>query len=137
MASLNQVQLIGFVGDDPKNINTRTGTSMTSFPLATTDREIRKQDGTVIPERTEWHNIIVFGRTADFIQQYVRKGAQLFVQGSIHTRTFDKTDGTKGYVTEITADMVQLLDRRQQSTDAAQSQFAPATQQRGDDDLPF
>lgn len=114
MASLNQVQLIGYVGDDPKIITTRTGKSMTSVKLATTDREIKRQDGSVIPERTEWHNITVFGRTAEFVGQYVRKGAQLFVQGSIHTRSFDKQDGTKGYITEITADNVQLLDRKQQ-----------------------
>lgn len=114
MATLNQVQLIGYVGDDPKIITTRTGKSMTSVKLATTDREIKRQDGSVIPERTEWHNITVFGRTAEFVGQYVRKGAQLFVQGSIHTRSFDKQDGTKGYITEITADNVQLLDRKQQ-----------------------
>ena len=114
MASLNQVQLIGYVGDDPKIITTRTGKSMTSVKLATTDREIKRQDGSGIPERTEWHNITVFGRTAEFVGQYVRKGAQLFVRGSIHTRSFDKQDGTKGYITEITADNVQLLDRKQQ-----------------------
>lgn len=62
MASLNQVQLIGYVGDDPKIITTRTGKSMTSVKLATTDREIKRQDGSVIPERTEWHNITVFGQ---------------------------------------------------------------------------
>lgn len=135
MASLNQVQLIGFVGDDPKSVQTRTGKPMASFVLATTDREIKRQDGTVIPERTEWHNIIVFGHTADFITRYVRKGAQLFVQGSIHTRSFDKTDGTKGYVTEITADIVQLLDRRTQSTST--SATYPEQPQSTDPDLPF
>jgi single-strand DNA-binding protein len=85
---------------------------MAALTLATTEREIRKQDGTVIPERTEWHNITVFGNTADFVKQYIHKGAQLFVQGSIHQRKFDKQDGTKGYITEITADTVQLLDRK-------------------------
>lgn len=139
MASLNQVQLIGYVGDDPKIITTRTGKSMTSVKLATTDREIKRQDGSVIPERTEWHNITVFGRTADFVCQYVRKGAQLFVQGSIHTRSFDKQDGTKGYITEITADIVQLLDRKQQ-----QPAYTPAPditqtfgQQHDPNDPPF
>lgn len=124
MASLNQVQLIGFVGDEPKKVTTRTGKSMASLTLATTDREIKRQDGTVIPERTEWHNIVVFGRTADFVCQYVHKGAQLFVQGSIHTRSFDKNDGTKGYITEITADNVQMLDRRAQSAQPAQTYAA-------------
>ena len=136
MASLNQVQLIGFVGDEPKPVQTRTGKAMTSIVLATTDREIKKQDGTVIPERTEWHNIVMFGRTADFVRQYVRKGAQLFVQGSIHTRSFDKTDGTKGYVTEITADIVQLLDRRAQSTSTSTT-YPEQTQYNDPNDPPF
>lgn len=147
MASLNQVQLIGFVGDEPKPITTRSGKSMVSLTLATTDREIKRQDGTVIPERTEWHNITVFGRTADFVRQYVHKGAQLFVQGSIHSRTFDKNDGTKGYITEITADIIQMLDRKPQSTAPAQQPgYAPGYapditqtfgQQHDPNDLPF
>lgn len=147
MASLNQVQIIGFVGDEPKKVTTRTGKSMASLTLATTDREIKRQDGTVIPERTEWHNIVVFGRTADFVCQYVHKGAQLFVQGSIHTRSFDKNDGSKGYITEITADNVQMLDRKPQSTASAQQPgYAPGYapditetfgQQRDPNDPPF
>lgn len=138
MASLNQVQLIGYVGDDPKIITTRTGKSMTSVKLATTDREIKRQDGSVIPERTEWHNITVFGRTAEFVGQYVRKGAQLFVQGSIHTRSFDKQDGTKGYITEITADNVQLLDRKQQPAYTPASDITQTFGQQHDpNDPPF
>lgn len=132
MASLNQVQLIGFVGDEPKIIQTRNGKTMASFTLATTDREIKRNDGTVIPERTEWHNITVFGHNATFVQNYVHKGAQMFVQGSIHTRKFDKQDGTKGYITEINADMVQLLDRKTASTQtAAYNQPAPQYNQPG------
>lgn len=134
MASLNQVQLIGYVGDEPKIINTRSGKPMTTLTLATTDREIKRQDGTTIPERTEWHNIVVFGRTADFIRQYVHKGAMLFVQGSIHTRSYDKDDGSKGYITEITAESVQLLDRRTQS---ASSQPYPEQPQYDPNDPPF
>ncbi len=144
MASLNQIQLIGFVGDDPKSVQTRSGNPMASFVLATTDREIKKQDGTVIPERTEWHNITVFGQRANFVKNYVRKGNQLFVQGSVHTRSFDKQDGTKGYITEITADIVQMLDRKpnnantsgqQQSSDMAQAYANPGAYDSGD--VPF
>ncbi|MCM1438995.1 MAG: single-stranded DNA-binding protein [Roseburia sp.] len=145
MASLNQVQLIGFVGDEPKIIPTRSGKTMTSLTLATTDREIKRQDGSVIPERTEWHNITIFGHSAEFVKNYVHKGAQLFVQGSIHSRTFDKQDGTKGYITEITADIVQLLDRKQQpaqqptatSPDMATAYANPGVASTGNDGLPF
>jgi single-strand DNA-binding protein len=140
MASLNQVQLIGYVGDEPKNIATRTGKSMTSFTLATTEREVKRPDGTVIPERTDWHNIVVFGHSADFVRQYIHKGAQMFVQGSIHQRQFNKTDGTRGYTTEITADIVQWLDRRPSSSAqpiAATQPIAAPMPGNGNDDLPF
>lgn len=133
MASFNQVQLIGFVGDEPKIIPTRSQKSMASFPLATTDREIKRADGSVIPERTEWHNITVFGFNADFVRQYVHKGAQMFIQGAIRSRTFDKQDGTKGYVTEIVAESVQLLDRKPQSTANAN----PASQSYNNTPSPF
>lgn len=116
MASLNQVQLIGYVGDEPKIIATRSGKSMATISLGTTERGFKRADGTDVPERTEWHNITMFGNNASFVQRYVHKGSQIFVQGSLHTRKFDKQDGTKGYTTEITADIVQLLDRKPQST---------------------
>ena len=112
MATLNQAQLIGYVGDEPKSIATRSGRTMISFALATTDREVKRQDGTTIPERTEWHNITAFGRVGDFVRQYVHKGAMLFIQGSIRYRVYDKQDGSKGYVTEIVADNIQWLDRK-------------------------
>lgn len=142
MATLNQVSLIGFVGDEPKPIDTKSGKSMSSLTLATTDREIKRADGSVIPERTEWHNITAFGHNADFINRYVHKGAQLFIQGSIHTRKFEKKDGTTGYITEITADTVQLLDRKQQSAAPTEQyqqpgpQFAQSTES-DEPDMPF
>lgn len=149
MATLNQAQLIGYVGDEPKSIATRSGRTMVSFALATTDREVKRQDGTTIPERTEWHNITAFGRVGDFVRQYVHKGAMLFIQGPIRYRVYDKQDGSKGYVTEIVADNIQWLDRKnvaESSIGASETATAPAPQpatydytQQGinNDEMPF
>lgn len=145
MATLNQAQLIGYVGDEPKSIATRSGRTMISFALATTDREVKRQDGTTIPERTEWHNITAFGRVGDFVRQYVHKGAMLFIQGPIRYRVYDKQDGSKGYVTEIVADNIQWLDRKtslgtSEATSAPAPQLAPcnyAQQGINNDAMPF
>ena len=145
MATLNQAQLIGYVGDEPKSIATRSGRTMISFALATTDREVKRQDGTTIPERTEWHNITAFGRVGDFVRQYVHKGAMLFIQGSIRYRVYDKQDGSKGYVTEIVADNIQWIDRKTslgtlEETSAPAPQLAPcnyAQQGLNNDAMPF
>lgn len=145
MATLNQAQLIGYVGDEPKSIATRSGRTMISFALATTDREVKRQDGTTIPERTEWHNITAFGRVGDFVRLYVHKGAMLFIQGSIRYRVYDKQDGSKGYVTEIVADNIQWLDRKtslgtSEETSAPAPQLAPcnyAQQGINNDAMPF
>lgn len=134
MATLNQVQLIGYVGNDPKIIPTRNGKDMASFSLGTTDREIKRQDGTTIPAKTEWHEVTVFGNSAKFVADYIRKGAQLFIQGAIHYRTYNKQDGSKGYATEIVVDTVQLLDRKSGSSNANTNNSAPSAI---DNDFPF
>lgn len=151
MATLNQVQLIGYVGDEPKPITTKSGKSMSSLTLATTDREIKRPDGSIIPERTEWHNIVTFGHNADFVTKFVHKGAQLYVQGALRTRKYEKPDKTTGYITEIIADNVQLLDRKPNNNAPASQQpayqqpqyedmaqrFAAPPANIEDDDMPF
>jgi len=140
MASLNQATLIGFVGDDPKIVQTKNGKTMATFSLATTERGFTRQDGSTVEDKTDWHNIVFFGKPAEIISKYVRKGASLFVQGKMRTRSYVSTqDNITRYVTEIIGDNFQLLDRRQdtiqQRTETGEivAQQAPAT----DDDLPF
>lgn len=134
MATLNQVQLIGYVGNDPKILPTRNGKDMASFSLGTTDREIKRQDGTTIPAKTEWHEITVFGNAVKFIADYIRKGSQLFVQGALRYRTYNKQDGSKGYATEIVADTVQLLDRK---ADKGNANIGNPASTANDNDFPF
>lgn len=115
MASFNQATVIGFVGDEPRIMQTQTGKAMASFALATTERGFMKQDGTRTEDRTEWHNIVFFGKPAEIIGQYVHKGSSLFVQGKLRTRSYDDNNGVKRYVTEIIGDNFQLLDKRAES----------------------
>lgn len=115
MASFNQATVIGFVGDEPRIIQTQSNTSMTTLSIATTDKGYQRQDGKQVEERTEWHNIVFFGKQAEIIAKFVHKGSSLMVQGKLRTRTYeDKNNASvKHYVTEIICENFQLLDRKQ------------------------
>lgn len=143
MASFNQATVIGFVGDEPRVNITQTGRKMATLSIATTEKGYTRKDGTQVQDRTEWHNIVLWGKLAEVAESYVHKGASLFVQGKMRTRSYEK-DGIKRFVTEIEGETLQLLDRRQ--TGAQGGGYAPQTQniqqpqvqqQANDDDLPF
>ena len=149
MASFNQATIIGHVGDEPRIIQTQSNTAMASFAVATTERGYQRQDGTQVEDRTEWHNVVFFGKPAEVIGKYVHKGSALFVQGKLRTRSYDDKDGVKRYVTEIIGDNFQLLDKKQSnssdvqqnssvsSTGGYQTAPAPQSSNQKDDDLPF
>lgn len=134
MASLNQASVIGFVGDAPRISTTQSGQKVASFSVATTDKGYTKQNGQVVPDRTEWHNIVVWGKLAEVVEKYIKKGASIFVQGKMRTRSYTAKDNTTRYVMEIEAETLQMLDRKQD----AQAQPAQAPYYRpADDEAPF
>lgn len=108
--SYNKVILIGNVGRDPeiRYVETRP---VASFSLATTERARTRADGTQIPERTEWHNIIMWDSNAEFAEKYIRKGARLFIEGKIRYRVWEDRNTIKHNVTEIYVDNFELLGR--------------------------
>ena len=117
MPSLNKVLLIGNVGRDPEVRYLDQGaaqngqsTKVATFTLATTDR-YRDRSGEV-RENTEWHNLVLWRQLADLAERYIRKGSQIYVEGRIRTRSYTDQQGLKKYMTEIVADNVQLLGRR-------------------------
>ena len=110
MAYLNQVQLIGAVGNDPEVRTVQGGAKVATLRLATTER-YKDRDGNQ-HEDTEWHTIVIWNGKADFVEKYIRKGANLFVSGKLRTRKWDDNDGRTRYSTEIVADNIQMLDRR-------------------------
>jgi single-strand DNA-binding protein len=112
MASVNKAILVGRLGRDPEMRVTPQGTPVVNFSLATTDRLGPGRDGQPRQERTEWHNIVAFGKLAELVNQYLKKGRSAYIEGRIQTRTWDDRDGNKRNRTEIVAQVVQFLDSR-------------------------
>ncbi len=108
---VNKVLLLGNVGKDPEIRASQGGMTIASFALATADRQ--KDQGGQWVDKTEWHNLVAFGRTAEIVRDYVKKGTQIFVEGKIQTRSWDdKESGQKKYRTEILVNEMSLLGGR-------------------------
>lgn len=146
MASINQAMVIGFVGDEPKVSTTQAGRKVASFAVATTEKGYTAQNGTTYPDRTEWHNVVLWGKLAEVAEKFLHKGSSVFVQGKMRTRSYEDKNGIKRYVTEIEGDIMQMLDRKadgnqsgvqQQNAQAPQTPSNPSAYKKEDDDLPF
>ena len=112
--SVNKVILVGRLGKDPELRSIPSGTSVAKFSLATDDRFTDKNGDK--QERTEWHNIVVWGKLAEICGQYLRKGRLVYIEGSIRTDSWeDKESGQKRYRTEIIAREMKMLDRKRDS----------------------
>lgn len=111
--SINKVILLGNVGRDPEVRYLDKNVAVATFPLATTDRSYTLPNGTQVPERTEWHNIVAWRNLAELAEKYIRKGRLLYVEGKLQTRTWEGKDGVKRTMVEIVASDIQLLDRRE------------------------
>lgn len=107
--SLNKVMLIGFVGRDPEVRYFDSGAAVANFPLATSERGYTLANGTVVPERTEWHNVVVRREQVSFVEKWVKKGSGVYVEGKLRTRNYDDANGMKHYVTEIHADRIEFF----------------------------
>ena len=150
MASVNKVILIGNLGRDPELRYTASGQGVANFTLATNERW-RDKDGNN-QERTEWHRIVVWGKTAENCAQYLQKGRSAYVEGRLQTREWEDRDGNKRRTTEVTAQQLLMLGRRGDApsgggpeTDDAPSGDGPETEgppesgpkEGGPDDIPF
>lgn len=109
--SVNKVILVGHVGKEPEIRFIEKNVGVANFTLATTEKGYTLQNGTVVPDRTEWHNIVAWRGLATTAEKYIHKGTQVYVEGKIQTRSWEK-DGIKRYTTEIIADSIQLLGKR-------------------------
>lgn len=152
--SVNKVILIGNVGQDPKVTYYDGGNCVAQLSLATTERGYTLQNGTQVPDRTDWHNLVFRNRLGEIVDKYVHKGDKLYVEGKIRTRSYDDQKGIQRYITEIFVDNMEMLTPRgtsapgvaapQQAASQAtaapqqntQPQAAPA-QDNTTDDLPF
>lgn len=111
MASVNKVIIVGNLGADPETRYMPSGDAVTNIRVATTDRYKDKASGEM-REATEWHRIAFFGRLAEIAGEYLKKGSQVYVEGRLKTRQWEK-DGQKQYSTEIVAEQMQMLGGRQ------------------------
>ena len=140
--SVNKVILIGNVGKDPDVRYLDSGVAVATFSLATTERGYTLQNGTQVPDRTEWHNIVLWRGLAQTAEKYVHKGDKLYIEGKIKSRSYDDQNGIKRTIVEIFADNMEMLTPRGASQ--PQGQAAPAQQpvqqpvaENPSDDLPF
>ena len=153
---INKVILVGNVGADPEVRSLESGVKTARLRLATTERIFNRQTNETT-EQTEWHTVIFWRGLADVVDKYVRKGSQIYVEGSIHYRDWQGSDGQRHFTTEITASDLKLLGRRTEGAQPQQSVQQPQYQQpqypapqpvavppqpavvpmQDDDDLPF
>ena len=112
MASVNKVIIVGNLGADPETRYLPSGDAVTSIRVATTDRYKDKQSGEM-REATEWHSISFFGKLAEIAGQYLKKGSQVYVEGSLRTRKYTDKNGVEKYATDIRGDTMQMLGSRQ------------------------
>jgi single-strand DNA-binding protein len=148
MSSLNKAMLIGRLGADPEVRYTQSNTAVATLNIATNERF--KDSNGEWRERTEWHRVVAWGRLAEIVQQYVKKGGLVYVEGPIQTRQWEDKDGQKRYTTEIKALTLRMLDSRNENgmtVDTSNSQEKTNAASKPvdlngdfddlDDDLPF
>ena len=112
---MNKVMLIGNVGVEPEVRYVDAGVAVATVRLATTERGYRLQNGTEVPDRTEWHSIVLWRGLAEIAEKYVRKGSQIFVEGKLRTSQWQDQAGVTHQRTEIVADSMELLGARREN----------------------
>jgi single-strand DNA-binding protein len=145
MAGINKAIILGNVGKDPDVRSTQSGSQVVNLSIATSETWTDKNTGQK-KEATEWHRVVFFGKLADIVAQYVKKGSKLYIEGQIKTRSWEQ-DGQKRYVTEIVGKEMQFLDSRSETGNGqdqhpVQSQAHQPPVQGGsfdnfDDEIPF
>ena len=146
MAGVNKVILVGNLGSDPEIRTTPGGQRVANFRLATS-RSWNNQEGQR-QEKTEWHSIVAWGKTADIVERYLQKGKQVYVEGRLETRSWQDKDGQTRYKTEIICETMQMLGRAGERGGEGGGEYSRAgagappseeniSQAGPDDDLPF
>ena len=124
---MNKVMLIGNVGADPEIRYVDKDVAVARLRLATTERGYTLQNGTQVPDRTDWHSVLLWRKLAEICEKYVHKGDKLYIEGKIHTRSYDDRNGVKRYVTEIWADAMEMLTPKSVAQPQPQPSQAPTS----------
>ena len=110
---MNKVMLIGNVGTDPEVRYVYQGVAVARFRFATTEKGYTLPNGTQVPDRTDWHNVLLWRRLAEIVEKYVHKGDKLYIEGRLRYSTYDDKQGQRKYVTEIWADNMEMLSPKE------------------------
>lgn len=140
MRGVNKVILIGNLGKDPEVRHLEGQMTVANFTLAT-NRRFKTKNGEMKDE-TEWHRIVVWGKLAEIVEQYIKKGSAVYIEGSLQTRKWQDKDGHDRYTTEIRANEIQMLDRKGSETSDGSHETHAASEGTDiasgpADDLPF
>lgn len=139
MAGINKVILIGNLGKDPEVRHLDTGVAVANFSLATTETYTNKKGERV--NQTEWHNVVLWRGLADIAEKYLKKGNSVYVEGKIHNRRWEDSEGNTKYATDIIADKMTMLGSKSDNTETSslpkEQKNADKTEESGSDDLPF
>jgi single-strand DNA-binding protein len=149
---VNKVILLGNLGSDPEVRYTPQGSAVANISLATSETWRDKQSGE-LQERTEWHRVVFFNRLAEIVGEYIRKGAKIYVEGTLRTRKWQDKNGIERYTTEIIANEMHILEGRHNNNGVQHDKLPPTTTQETmaqethniptgdiaitDDDIPF
>lgn len=139
---MNKIMLIGNVGKDPEVKYVEQGVAVARLSLATTERGYTLPNGTQVPDRTDWHNVILWRRLAEVVEKYVHKGDKLYIEGRVRYTTYDDKRGVRHNMTEIWADNMEMLSPKAQ-TNTLQSNISTApihpeeSEISDDEKLPF
>jgi len=124
---VNKVILIGSLGNDPEVKYTQDSTAITNISVATSESWKDKNTGQV-QQRVEWHRVVFFKKLAEIAGEYLRKGSKVYIEGSLRTRKWQAQDGSDRYSTEVVADVMQMLDGKDDRTQSQSSDVIPASE---------
>ena len=134
--SVNKVILLGYTGKDPDFKEFDNGGCIATLSLATTKKGFKTKEGKEIPDKTEWHNIVLQNGWAKLANKYVKKGDRLYIEGELRTRNYDDSQGVKRYVTEIFVTFMEMLTPKEKVNQTPRPPM-PDAPTPDDDDLPF
>lgn len=131
---MNKAIIIGNLGKDPEVRQLESGNTVCNITVATTERGYKKRDGTEVPDRTDWHNVVLWAGLAQVAEKFLRKGSKVMIEGKICTRSYEDANGVKKYVTEIFANNMEMLSSAKTSSE---SQEESVNNTDYIDDMPF
>jgi single-strand DNA-binding protein len=136
MASLNKIQIIGNLGNDPENRFTPDGRAITNISVATTDKWKDKTTGKQ-KEATEWHRVVFFDRLAEIAAEYLKKGSSVYIEGKLQTKKWQDKEGQDHHTTQIVANTLQMLGGKSDGENKPQTKQPAPSLESMDDNIPF